>query len=104
MSEPMYMSWEHAERGAKLLIALSGAGVVVWAFVRWPLAVLLKALALAALRATLRDEDARASLARLVREQLIKAEVDRLECRIAELEGRRPSANHASRRGSRRSA
>ena len=114
MSEPLFMSWEHAERGARTLIALSGAGVVVWALVRWPLAVLLKAAALAAFRSALRDEDARASLARLVREQLIKPDADRLtsgtetlgqlEQRVARLEGQRPPGSRTSHRSSRRSA
>lgn len=70
--------WEAAERWARVVIALSGAGLVVWAFVRWPLVVLLKAAVLAALKSAMRDEEARESLSRVLREQLMKSEIDRL--------------------------
>ena len=75
--------WDEAERWARIVIAISGAGLVVWAFVRWPLVVLLKAAVLAALKSALRDDEARASFARVLREQLMREEVAQLE-RIVE--------------------
>ena len=103
--------WEEAERWARIVIAISGAGLVVWAFVRWPLVVLLKAAVLAALKSALRDDEARASFSRVLREQLLKREVERLartahsfeqlEHRVAALE-EHEEAEQSTRRTSRR--
>ena len=62
-------SFEQAERWARVVLALAGALAATVALVRRPLAMLLRAAALAAVRALLRDADARAALVRIVREQ-----------------------------------
>ena len=69
---------DQLERWSHVIVALSGAALVVWALLRWPVTVLLKAALLAAVRATLADDEARASLGRLVRERLLAAELARL--------------------------
>jgi hypothetical protein len=71
--------WDQAERLARAIIALSGAGVAIWALLRWPLAVLLKAALMSAVRATLKDEEARTSMVRVLREQLLAGELARLD-------------------------
>src|SRR5215218_9210886 len=78
MTYMITQSLDHAERLARMIIALSGAAVIVWAVVRWPLTVLLKAALLAAVRATLKADEARASMARGLREQVLAAEFARL--------------------------
>ena len=86
------LSWEHAERLARVIVVLSGAAVVVWAVVRWPLTVLLKAALLAAVRATLKDEEAHASLVRVLRTELLATELKLLDdtvTRVDALEHRR---------------
>ena len=70
--------WDQAEHWARAIVALSTAAVAILALLRWPLAVLLKAALLAAIKATLRDEEARASLVRVVREQLLATELAQL--------------------------
>lgn len=70
--------WEEAARWARVVIALSGAGLAVWALLRWPVTVLLKAALLAAVRATLKDEEARVAMTRVLREQLLADELARL--------------------------
>jgi hypothetical protein len=70
--------WDQAERLARAIIALSGAGLAIWALLRWPLAVLRKAALMSAVRATLKDEEARASMTRVLREQLLAGELARL--------------------------
>ena len=85
-------SWESLERLARAIIALSGAVVVVWAVVRWPLTVLLKAALFAAVRATLKDGEARASLVRVLRAELLATELELLDetvARVDALEHRR---------------
>lgn len=62
-------AFEQAERWARAVLAVAGALAAAVALVRRPLAVLLRAAALAAVRAMLRDADARAALGRIVREQ-----------------------------------
>lgn len=54
--------WAHAAEWARAVAALSGAVVALWALVRWPLGVLLRAAVLAALRATRGDEELRRAL------------------------------------------
>jgi hypothetical protein len=86
-------SWDQAERWARTFIALSTAVIGILTLLRWPLAVLLKAALLAAIRATLRDEEARASLVRVVREQLLATELAQLGDvaeRVEALERERP--------------
>ena len=73
--EMLAYPWDQAERWARAIIALSGAGLAIWALVRWPVTVLLKAALLAAVKAVLRDEESRATLVRLLREQLLAADV-----------------------------
>jgi len=111
---PLAAPWEEAERWARVVIAISGAGLVVWAFVRWPLAVLLKAAALAAVKSALRDEEARESLSRVLRQQLLKPEVDRLvaiaesfeqlehRVNVLEVHDEAQASAHLPRRSSRR--
>ena len=70
--------WDQAERLARAIIALSGAGLAIWALLRWPVTVLLKAALLAAVKAVLRDDESRATLVRLLREQLLAADVARM--------------------------
>ena len=85
-------SWESLERLARVIIALSGAAVIVWAVVRWPLTVLLKAALFAAVRATLKDEESRASMVRVLHTELLVAELELLDetvARVDALEHRR---------------
>ena len=92
-------SWYHAEHWARTIIALSGAGLAIWALLRWPVTVLLKAALLAAVRATLRDEEARATVVRVLRDQLLAADLTRLEEtaeRVEALERTRTRRRHGT--------
>ena len=70
---------DQLERWSHVIVALSGAALVIWALLRWPVTVLLKAALLAAVRATLADDEARATLGRLLCERLLTAELARLD-------------------------
>ena len=78
--------------------------LAVWAFLRWPLVVLLKAPVMAALESALRDEEARESFARVLREQLLKPEVTLLarSGEVLEHQEEPPGSTHLPRRSTRR--
>jgi|SRR5215217_8399510 len=97
MTYMITQSLDHAERLARMIIALSGAAVIVWAVVRWPLTVLLKAALLAAVRATLRDDEAHASMVRLLRAELLASELKLLDETVARVDAlEQPRRRHGA--------